>query len=82
MQRYKCLKIKENQLIGFFHRLGDKDDSESSLGFSRLVYDEGDVKKFLLKMSIRSTDGFICFNELLYRAMRRKYGNFKIGKKM
>ena len=41
------------------------------------------MKKQILKMGIRSNeDGFIYFNELLYRCMRRIYGNFKLNKKM
>jgi len=30
-------------------------------------------------MGIKSDSGFIYFNELLYRCMRRKYGNFKVN---
>ena len=33
-------------------------------------------------MAIKSYNGYIYFNELLYRCMRRKYGNMKINKKM
>jgi len=33
-------------------------------------------------MMIRSEDGWVYFNELLYRSMRRVYGTFKLGKKM
>lgn len=33
-------------------------------------------------MGIKSDNGFVYFNELLYRCMRRKYGNMKIKKKM
>lgn len=40
------------------------------------------MKKNLLKMSIKSDNGYIYFNEMLYRCMRRKYGNMKINKKM
>lgn len=36
----------------------------------------------MLKMGIRSDGGFVYFNELLYRCMRRQYGNFKLNKKM
>ena len=43
---------------------------------------ESDLKKNLLKMGIRSDDGYIYFNELLYRCMRRHYGNLKLNKKM
>lgn len=44
--------------------------------------EEGELKKHLLKMGIKSNQGFIYFNELLYRCMRRKYGSMKINKKM
>jgi hypothetical protein len=33
-------------------------------------------------MGIRSEEGWIYFNELLYRCMRRIHGNFKLNKKM
>lgn len=53
-----------------------------SLGFSFEQYDEGDLKKNILKMAIKADNGYIFFNEMLYRCMRRKYGNMKINKKM
>lgn len=37
----------------------------------------------MLKMGIRSQDGFIYFNELLYRLMKYKYsGKFKLNQSM
>jgi hypothetical protein len=36
----------------------------------------------MLKMGIRGEDGYIYFNELLYRCMRRVYGCFKLNKQM
>lgn len=33
-------------------------------------------------MGIRSNNGYVYFNELLYRCMRRQYGNFKLGRKL
>mmetsp|Transcript_7183 Transcript_7183/g.12108 ORF Transcript_7183/g.12108 Transcript_7183/m.12108 type:complete len:1503 (-) Transcript_7183:75-4583(-) len=80
--RYNCLKIKENQLTKFFRRLGDFGDKQTSLGFNEEYYEDGELKKQLLKMAIKSDNGYIYFNELLYRCMRRKYGNMKINKKM
>lgn len=77
--RYQCLKIKENQLTKFFRKLGEEN---SSLGFSEDLYESGELKKQLLKMAIKSDNGYIFFNELLYRCMRRKYGNMKINKNM
>lgn len=81
-EKYNCMKIKENQLTKFFRRLGDFGDRDSSLGFSEDYYEDGELKKQLLKMAIKSDNGYIYFNELLYRCMRRKYGNMKINKKM
>lgn len=36
----------------------------------------------MLKMGIRGEDGYIYFNELLYRCMRRVYGRFKLNRAM
>jgi len=52
------------------------------LGFPEPEYDDGDMKKNLLKMAIKTDNGYIFFNEMLYRCMRRKYGNMKINKSM
>jgi len=41
-----------------------------------------ELKKSVLKMGIRSEEGWIYFNELLYRCMRRVHGNFKLSKKL
>ena len=40
------------------------------------------MKKILLKMAVRCDDGYIYFNELLYRCMRRLYGSFRLNRKM
>jgi hypothetical protein len=77
--RYSCLKIKENQISSFFRKLGIENET---LGFSCEQFDDGDLKKNILKMAIKSDNGYIFFNEMLYRCMRRKYGNMKINKKM
>lgn len=71
-------------LLDFFQELGEKHEGEQdqSLGFRKDLYNEAEVKKNMLKMGIRNENGFIYFNELLYRAMRRKYGNFKVKKNM
>ena len=69
-------------LTDFFRKLGEYGTREESLGFSEEHYDGGELKKQLLKMGIKSNQGFIYFNELLYRCMRRKYGSMKINKKM
>jgi hypothetical protein len=74
--------MKENMLTKFFRKLGDYGDRENTLGFNEELYDDGELKKQLLKMAIKSDNGYIYFNELLYRCMRRKYGNMKISRKM
>lgn len=79
LEKYKCFKIKEKQIIQFFRELGKVSES---LGFSEEYYDDAEMKKNLLKMSIKSDNGYVYFNEMLYRCMRRKYGNMKINKKM
>lgn len=43
---------------------------------------EDEMKKQILKMGIRGDDGWIYFNELLYRCLRRIYGQFKLNKRM
>ena len=42
------------------------------------------IKKILLKMGIKSENGHIYFNELLYRLMREKYvtGQFRLNTRM
>ena len=80
--KYRCLKIKEKLLIDFFRKLGEIGEKETSLGFGEQHYTPDETKKQLLRMGIKSENSFIYFNELLYRAMRRKYGNFKVNKKM
>lgn len=63
-KRYKCVKIREKQLNNFFKKLpppiGLTDDTS-----------DAELKKAMLKMGIRCDDGYIYFNELLYRCMRR-----------
>lgn len=79
-KRFRCVKIKEKQLVDFFGdlqapmgmRVPNEDDRVS----------ESELKKQMLKMGIRTEDGWIFFNELLYRCMRRVYGTFKLNKKM
>lgn len=80
--RYNCQCIKENHLIPFFRRLGEIGDSKHTLGFSEMTTDLSEMRKQMLKMGIKSENGFVYFNELLYRVMRRKYCMFKLSKKM
>ena len=63
-KRYRCVKIREKSLNDFFKKLpppiGLPDDTS-----------DAELKKVMLKMGIRCDDGYIYFNELLYRCMRR-----------
>jgi hypothetical protein len=80
--KFRCKKIKEKFLMEFFRKLGEKGDINTSLGFPKDHYDNGEVNKQLLKMAIKSDNGCVYFNEMLYRCMRRRYGNMKISKRM
>ena len=74
-QKYRCLKLREKRLNDFFKEL------PMPLGLPQDTT-EDQLKKIMLKMGIRCDDGYIYFNELLYRCMRRQYGNFKLNKRM
>ena len=64
----------------FFRRLGENGDTLTSLGFHEDFFTDAELKKELLKMGIISDNGYIYYNELLYRCMIRKYGNMKLSK--
>lgn len=74
-KRYKCVKIREKQLGDFFRKL------PPPIGMPENT-SEAELKKTMLKMGIRCDDGYVYFNELLYRCMRRQYGNFRLNKRM
>ena len=80
--KYRCKKIREKDLLEFFKRLGETGDKNTSLGFSSDFYDDEEMLKLLLKCAIKSNKGFVYFNEMLYRCMRRKYGNMLMNTKM
>jgi hypothetical protein len=73
--QYRCVKIREKKLYEFFKKL------PPPIGLPSDTPD-GEMKKTMIKMGIRCDDGYIYFNELLYRCMRRAYGNFKLNKRM
>jgi hypothetical protein len=84
-QRFKCVKMRERDCVDFFQ------DLARPMGFMNPAAHEDavaeitsiqDVKKEVLKLGIRKENGYIYFNEMLYRCMRRVYGNFKLNKKM
>jgi len=74
MERYSCIKIKESMLVPFFQKLREP------LGLPYMKDEE--VHKVVLKMGIKSIDGYVYFNELLYRAIKRLYGNVKMTKEL
>jgi len=43
---------------------------------------EMDVNRTIIKMGISVDDGFIYFNEMLYRVMRAQFGKVKFNKVM
>jgi len=73
--QYGCLKIREKKLLPLFERL------PPPLGMAP-GGKKSDKKKQLLKMGIKSDEGFIYFNELLYRLMREVYGKLRLNKRM
>jgi hypothetical protein len=73
--QYGCLKIREKKLLPLFERL------PPPLGMAP-GGKKSDKKKQLLKMGIKSDEGFIYFNELLYRLMREVYGKIRLNKRM
>ena len=73
--QYGCLKIKEKKLLPFYSKL------PPPLGMQPGTK-ESDIKKQLLKMGIKSDNGFVYFNEILYRLMREEYCKFKLNKRL
>jgi len=73
--KYRGIKMREKQLFDFFRKL------KLPLGLPEETTDNT-IKKVVLKMGIRSDGGYIYFNEMLYRCMRRQFGNFKLGKRL
>ena len=66
-------------LESFLRELGGENESENSLGFHRDIHPD-DLKKNILKMGIKSQNGYIYFNEMLYRCMRHKFGSMKLSR--
>ncbi|CDW88937.1 cation channel family protein [Stylonychia lemnae] len=75
MERYNCQVIRDAQIIQFMRNLRDP------LGMSSTI-DQMELQKDLVKLGIRTEDGYVYFNEMLYRCMRRVYGNVKLDCEM
>lgn len=65
-----CIKIKDNKLVPFFK------DLERPLGMSAEdVKSNNDIHKNIVQMDIRADEeGYVYFNELLYKVMKKTYG--------
>ena len=66
----KCIKIKDNKLVLFFKTmsvpLGMEDEE---------INDDSDYLRSIVLMNIKQDEnGYIYFNELLYKVMKKKYG--------
>jgi len=68
--RYQCIKIKTKQIKPFFMKLPLRIQHKLNIGENAT---EGDIDKLVLKMGINVDDGFVYFNEMLYRIMRMQF---------
>lgn len=73
-ERHHCIKLNAKNIYKFMRSI------PKPLGFSDKSEDE--LKVHVLKMNIKEEDGWIYFNELLYRILRNSYGRFTLTKSM
>ena len=72
---HNCLKIKDTRLVAFMAHM------ESPLGMRGETMN--DIIKSVMQMELVSDlEGFVYFNELLYRAFRRVYGDYHVRNKI
>ena len=66
----KCIKMKDNKLVPFFKHLS------RPLGMNKEdMKENSDIHKNIVQMDIRADEeGYIYFNELLYKVMKNTYG--------
>lgn len=70
-RQYGGRKIREHNLIDFFSAM------EPGLGMKGASKKE--IIRVIVKMDLMSDDeGFIYFNDLLLKSMKRVYGNFRL----
>jgi len=79
--KYQCIKIREKHLFNFFKKLPESIRSRDA-DIKKGGQSESEIKKTMLRMGIRNHNGYIYFNELLYRLMQYKYFNFQLNKTM
>ena len=73
-EKHHCIKLNAKFIYDFMKAI------PAPLGFSDMSGDE--LKKYVLKLNIKEEDGWIFFNELLYRILRNSYGRFNLNKNM
>lgn len=73
LPRYKCCVIREKDLDRFYKTL------KTPLGSPTGTHEDM-MKKKILRMGIKCENGYVQFNELLYRLMRDIYGGQPGGK--
>lgn len=80
-----CIKIKESKLVAFFSSM------EEPLGMAprqrkgqpEKQVDKKNVIKEIVKMDLEADEeGFVYFNELLFKTMKRVYGERNIKNKI
>ena len=69
-QANHCVKMKDSKLLAFFKSM------ETPLGMDKDdLNNDNDYNKNIVQMDIRADEeGFVYFNELLYKVMRKEYG--------
>lgn len=74
-REYACQKIKDVKIYSFFSTL------KKPIGMMGDTEDE--IVKNIVKMDLDTdAEGFVYFNELLYKAMQREYGDHHIKNKL
>ena len=66
----KCIKIRDNKLVLFFKTMSSPIGMEGEE-----INDDSDILRNVVLMNIKQDEnGYIYFNELLYKVMKKKYG--------
>mmetsp|Transcript_16699 Transcript_16699/g.22529 ORF Transcript_16699/g.22529 Transcript_16699/m.22529 type:complete len:101 (+) Transcript_16699:2597-2899(+) len=73
------MRMKVKNVSAFFQRLPKRMQKKMDIDDSSR---EMDVHRVILKMGIQVDDGFIYFNEMLYRVMRAQFGRVKLNSVM
>lgn len=79
-RKQRCVRIRQRNVQAFFKDLPHPIGFKSVSGTPEVDGDE--LTKKILSMGIKVDDGWIYFNELLYRSLKRIYCSFKLNKRM